>query len=181
MRAQGTQGEVGALRVGNLIIRRWVNEDWEALLEAVSEPSDTLARWLPRWTRPSEASVREWIAGTDIWWCLAESYVWSVWNQAGDLLGEINVHTLDWKNQTAQLGYWVRTSRSGHGVATAAVRRVAQWAFEVLDLQRLEIQVAPDNVASLRCAVKIGAVMEPTVKGQAAVVFSLRRADAYSL
>ena len=38
----------------------------------------------------------------------------------------------------ANVGYWVRTGQTGRGIATAAVRLVARFAFEELGLLRLE-------------------------------------------
>jgi len=54
----------------------------------------------------------------------------------------------------------VRTSQTGQGIATAAVRLVAQCAFEDLGLRRLELLIAVDNLASRRVAEKVGATFE---------------------
>ena len=45
------------------------------------------------------------------------------------------------------LGYWVRTDATRRGIATAATRRLARWAFEALGLRRVEIVIAPGNAA----------------------------------
>jgi RimJ/RimL family protein N-acetyltransferase len=57
------------------------------------------------------------------------------------------------------LGYWVVPAARGRGVATAAVRLVVPWAFEALDLWRLEAWVEPGNPASQR--VLAGAGFQP--------------------
>jgi RimJ/RimL family protein N-acetyltransferase len=62
--------------------------------------------------------------------------------------------------ETANVGYWVRTSQTGQGIATAAVRLVAQFGFENLGLRRLELLIAVDNHASRRVAEKAGARYE---------------------
>jgi RimJ/RimL family protein N-acetyltransferase len=61
---------------------------------------------------------------------------------------------------TADIGYWVRTSQTGLGLATAAVRLVARFGFEDLGLRRLEMLIATDNLASRRVAEKVGATFE---------------------
>lgn len=48
----------------------------------------------------------------------------------------------------ADLGYWIVPEARGRGAGTAAVRLVAPWALEALDLRRLEAWVEPDNEAS---------------------------------
>lgn len=52
----------------------------------------------------------------------------------------------------ANLGYWVRTSATGSGVAPIAVRQAATRAFSTTELHRLEIVVAVKNVRSIRVA-----------------------------
>jgi ribosomal-protein-serine acetyltransferase len=63
-------------------------------------------------------------------------------------------------NETANVGYWVRTRQTGQGIATAAVRLIARFGFEDLGLRRLELFIAVDNVASRRLAEKVGATFE---------------------
>jgi RimJ/RimL family protein N-acetyltransferase len=60
----------------------------------------------------------------------------------------------------AHVGYWVRTGQTGQGIATAAVRLIARFGFEDLGLQRLELLVAVENLASRRVAEKAGARFE---------------------
>jgi len=79
------------------------------------------------------------------------------------------------------LGYWVRTDRTGQGVAVAATRLLAKWGFGVLKLNRIEIVVAVDNARSLRVAEKAGAKKEGVLRNRLdlhgrphdAVMFSL--------
>jgi RimJ/RimL family protein N-acetyltransferase len=58
------------------------------------------------------------------------------------------------------MGYWVADAARGRGVAVAATRLAARFGFDVLGLQRIAILVQPENRASLRVAVKLGAVCE---------------------
>jgi RimJ/RimL family protein N-acetyltransferase len=69
-------------------------------------------------------------------------------------------------NRFANLGYWVRTSAMGCGVAPAAVRLVAEYAFRETDLIRLEIVCAVGNLRSQRVAEKIGAVREGVLRSR---------------
>ena len=52
--------------------------------------------------------------------------------------------------QTASLGYWAGQMHAGNGYITAAVRAVVRYAFEDLDLHRVEAACQPDNLASRR-------------------------------
>jgi len=78
----------------------------------------------------------------------------------GTLLGACGLNDVDYLNRRANLGYWVRTSACGRGVATHAVMELVAWAFAKTDLERLEVLVSVRNAASLRVAEKAGAVRE---------------------
>jgi RimJ/RimL family protein N-acetyltransferase len=69
-------------------------------------------------------------------------------------------------HQMANLGYAVRTSRAGEGIATQAAKLAARYGFEKLGFQRLEIVVSKDNTASLRVAEKVGAVREGLLRNR---------------
>lgn len=76
-------------------------------------------------------------------------------DEAGRFLGGIGINQIDPANRRANVGYWVRTSAARQGVATAAVRQVIAWARANTELERLEIVIAADNVASLRVAERV--------------------------
>jgi RimJ/RimL family protein N-acetyltransferase len=57
-----------------------------------------------------------------------------------------------------EIGYWVAPDARGHGVATRAVTLLRDWAHDELGLQRMRMQIHPDNVVSRRVAEKVGFV-----------------------
>ena len=81
----------------------------------------------------------------------------------------------------ANLGYWVRTSRTGQGIATAAARLVAEFGFAELRFTRLEIVAAVRNIASQRVAEKVGATREGIERNRHVVHGRIHDAVMYSL
>lgn len=85
----------------------------------------------------------------------------------------------------ANLGYWVRTSRTQQGIATAVVPMIVKFGFDNLNLHRMEIVVAVANLPSQRVAEKAGAFREGLLRqrlfvhGQIsdAFIFSFMPAD----
>jgi RimJ/RimL family protein N-acetyltransferase len=75
-------------------------------------------------------------------------------------LGGCAIDQINRKHNFATLGYWVRSSQTGKGIATAAVRLISRLGFRKLGFTRLEIVVAEQNRASQRVAEKVGAVRE---------------------
>lgn len=62
--------------------------------------------------------------------------------------------------QTASLGYWAGERYAGQGYITAAVRTCVRYAFDDLDLHRVEAACQPDNTASRRVLEKAGFTQE---------------------
>jgi RimJ/RimL family protein N-acetyltransferase len=44
----------------------------------------------------------------------------------------------------------------GHGIASAAVRLLAEWAIDALQIARLTLHIEPDNGSSVRLAERCG-------------------------
>ncbi|MDX2236077.1 MAG: GNAT family protein [Hyphomonadaceae bacterium] len=57
---------------------------------------------------------------------------------------------------TCSLGYWVGVGHLRRGYATEAARALVRFAFEDLDLHRVEAACQPDNIASQRVLAKAG-------------------------
>ena len=55
-----------------------------------------------------------------------------------------------------ELAYVVAPHARGRGVATTALRLMSTWALTELRLERLQLQISPDNAASHRVADKAG-------------------------
>lgn len=58
--------------------------------------------------------------------------------------------------ETGALGYWIGLPYAGRGLATAAVRAMAGFAFRSVRLHRLEAACLPTNAASRRVLEKAG-------------------------
>lgn len=76
------------------------------------------------------------------------------------LAGAIDLHDIDWVNRNAKIGYWLDKAHTGKGIMTRAVRALVGYAFEALDLHRIEIRAATENHASRRIPERLGFEME---------------------
>ena len=144
---------------GRLQLRPWQARDAEPLREAARESLASVGRWLP-WCHAGYdlADAQAWIAHCRESLARGEQYALPVLDHAdGRLLGGVGLNQLDPQHRSANLGYWVRQSRQGEGIAAAAARLLARYGFERLELARIEILAHPQNQASRRTAEKIGA------------------------
>jgi RimJ/RimL family protein N-acetyltransferase len=72
------------------------------------------------------------------------------------VLGGGSLYDVELEQRRAAVGYWLAPEARGRGVATRAVRLIARWAFEDLEVARLELTCSPDNHASQRVAERCG-------------------------
>ena len=165
-------------------IRRYEPGDIDAIYEAVIESQAELTPWMP-WCHAaySKQETTGWVESRCSAWERNEEWSFVIVDAAGRFLGACGIHRFDLRNETAEVGYWVRTSATGQGIASEATRQLAQWAFRETGLHRLEIIAAVENVPSHRVAEKAGATREGVLRerlllrGQRhdGVIFSLLR------
>src|SRR5207247_8079258 len=117
--------------------------------------------WMP-WCHPdySIEESRYWLEAQVPAFQQGTSFEFAVVSADGRYLGGCGLNQIDRANSRANLGYWVRSSATGRGVATAAVERVRKWGFDQTTLVRLEVVIAIGNIASHRVAEKAGALRE---------------------
>ncbi|ASR37955.1 GCN5 family acetyltransferase [Prauserella marina] len=66
--------------------------------------------------------------------------------------------------RSASLGYCLNEESWGHGYATEAARALLGWAFDALDLNRVQAETDTRNTASARVLEKLGFVREGTLR-----------------
>jgi len=167
-----------------IAIRPYEFRDVAALFEAASESVEMVYPWLP-WCHPGYAldEAKAWVEQQVRAFESRQQFEFVIVSAEGAFLGGCGLNQIDQANRRANLGYWVRSSAAGQGVATAAVRLLVGWALANTDLERMEVLVATGNVASLRVAEKAGAVREGVLRSRLllhgrphdAVVFSFVR------
>ena len=142
-------------------LRRYRREDAAALREAALESTEQIAPWMP-WCHAAYAleDGLAWIDRCEAAWANGTEYDFAIVDGGGRFLGGCGLNQLRPEHRIANLGYWVRTSATRRGAATAAARQLAAFAFRETTLVRLEIVVAVGNVASHRVAEKVGAIRE---------------------
>jgi ribosomal-protein-serine acetyltransferase len=148
-------------------IRLYQQQDVEDMHAAALESSAEVYPWMA-WChdRYSLDEARRWIAVQEERAKQGVAYEFAILDEVGRFFGGCGINQIGMANRFANLGYWVRTSATGRGVAPAAARLVAEYAFRETDLIRLEIVCAVDNTRSQRVAEKVGAVREGVLRSR---------------
>jgi len=137
------------LRDDDLVLRPWTEDDVPALVAACNDPE--IPRWIPVIPSPyTKQDALAFIRGE----VRPEEHSLAI-TLDGLVVGAIGmgVNSLNYRGR---IGYWVAAPARGRGVCTRALRLLSRWAFEELELQRLDLITDPDNVASQRVAEKAG-------------------------
>ena len=75
----------------------------------------------------------------------------------GEIVGQLNVANILYGSvSSAVIGYWVVPEAAGKGVTPTAVALVTDYLFNSVGLHRVEIDIRPENTASLRIVEKLG-------------------------
>jgi RimJ/RimL family protein N-acetyltransferase len=143
-----------SLTDGVIAIRPWRNSDLADLVSLLEDPA--IARWtgIPEpYTRKEaklffKTNARQEAMGVGTDAAIVEA-------GAGSVLGGVGLK-LHLNHATAEVGYWVAAHARRQGVATRAVRLMARWAFEDLEVKRLELLTNLGNEASEGVALKCG-------------------------
>lgn len=153
-----------AVPVGGLVLRRWRPGDAPALLSAVERSLPELRRFMP-WAReePSLASVGAFLEHA---WEPPQTLNFALVDPAGAVVGGFGLHGRRGPG-VLEIGYWVRSDRTGRGYATAAAGALTGAGLDAFPgAFRVEIRCDPANVASAAVATKLGFQLAATVDAE---------------
>jgi RimJ/RimL family protein N-acetyltransferase len=165
----------------DLLLRPFRLSDTSQFYEAVRESLSELKPWMS-WATDgyAEKTATEYITIARARWEEHTFYAFAI-TCAEEILGACTLSSIHPIYHFCNLGYWVRTSYRGRGIAGRAAKLAARFAFEHLGLIRAEIVIGVENHASLRVAEKIGAHDEGILLNRMVVGRSIYNAHMYSL
>src|SRR5690625_5888395 len=92
----------------------------------------------------------------------AVSYPWAIFFQddhenKSQLVGQLIAAPVLWgAMRSTTLGYWIDRDRAGQNIVPTAVALACDYLLTRVGLHRIEINIVPDNAASLRVVEKLG-------------------------
>ena len=70
--------------------------------------------------------------------------------------GVISLHTINIKNHTAEIGYWMEKSMRGKGIGTVAAKMITDYGFRSLGFRRIDGLADVENAASQKLLTSAG-------------------------
>ena len=145
-----------------LVIRPFEPADADEFVRAAHESIETVGKWMS-WCSLSftRESALEWFANCDQDCAARRAFDMGIFcATTGQLLGGAGINQLSPHHRYGNIGYWVRQSRQGCGIARQAVALLRDFGFRQLGLFRLEIVMGVGNSASEAVAIATGATFE---------------------
>jgi ribosomal-protein-serine acetyltransferase len=155
-------------------LRLLEESDAEALVRVIETNRAYLSEWLP-WVEatPNDVEARRDFIRRARQQVEDDNGFHAAIVDADEIIGVVGFHGVDWRNRSTSIGYWLAADRQGHGTMTEAVRALTQHAFEVWNLNRVEIRVATANVRSAAIPRRLGFAEEGVLRE------AERHGDAY--
>lgn len=142
------------------VVRYWSFSAWTELAQADAFLAPLVA------PRPDDSDVLPWAIADRV---------------TDELVGTTTLFELRRDQQRAEIGYSLVASRWRSGLAREAVHRVLRFAFDELELRRIEADVDPRNTASLALLDALGFVREGFLRERWNVAGELCDSAVYGL
>jgi RimJ/RimL family protein N-acetyltransferase len=171
------------LKDGIILLRPFQVEDSDQLYQAVTESLAELKPWMS-WAHDgySQVEADSFIRITRARWEERTLFAFVIVDEDdGNILGGCSLSNKHPIYHYCNVGYWVRTSRHGGGIAGRAAKLAARYGFEHAGIIRAEIVMAVGNEKSRRVAEKVGAHYEGILRNRMVVGKAIYDAHMYSL
>ncbi|HEX6994679.1 MAG TPA: GNAT family protein [Gammaproteobacteria bacterium] len=132
----------------------------QELYDVVDRNREQLRPWMP-WvdTTRSVDDIKAFIA-TTLSQVATDNGFHTAIRAHGRIVGIIGVHRIDWANKSTSLGYWLAQDAQGKGIMTRACTAYIDYLFGELQLHRIEIHCATENLRSRAIPERLGFASE---------------------
>jgi ribosomal-protein-serine acetyltransferase len=132
-----------------ILLRQIELEDYKDIFGTINSQREYLGKWLPfvEFTRQPEDTK----AFVEMTINLPEDRFELVFTirYENKFAGLIGFKSTDRANKKTEIGYWLSEKLQGKGIVTKSVKRLCDFAFEELDINRIQIKCAVGNERSV--------------------------------
>ncbi|MBG0783098.1 MAG: GNAT family N-acetyltransferase [Bacteroidales bacterium] len=144
----------------DLLLRQIDMADAELIFETINAQRQYLRKWLPFVDLTKQLDdTRNFILSIN-----ADQELEFVMQYKDEFAGLIGFSRTDWANRKTEIGYWLSEPFQHKGIVTESVKILVKFAFEKLQLNRVEINCAVGNLPSKKIPQKLGFQFEGTVR-----------------
>jgi Acetyltransferases, including N-acetylases of ribosomal proteins len=146
------------------VLHPFAESDAEQIVAAVIENYDHLHKFL-YWVVPEYdlESAKEFISRAQNEAEEKKSLGFGIF-QNGTPVGSIGFVSFNWPSKRTEIGYWIAKSHEGKGIITRSCKLLISYAFEELQLNRIEILCAAENTRSRAVPERLGFKLEGVLR-----------------
>lgn len=150
------------LKSKRFVLRQFVESDIHNVFKALSNPEVIKYYGVNYLSLEATKEQMEWFANirkekTGIWWAICD-------RETQAFCGGIGFSSLTTQHSKAEIGFWLLPEFWGKGVAQEAAKTAIHYAFEELNLHRIEAFVETENVNCTNLMKKLNFVHEGTMR-----------------
>lgn len=151
------------LHTGRLLLRRMERSDFADMFDyAGREDTSRYLVWTPH---PSPEYTRSYLTMIGRYYRKGQFFDWAIVERSsGRMIGTCGFTKLDLQNRVGEIGYVLNPTRHGKGYATEAVKRILEYGFGELQLNRVEGRYMVENIPSRRVMERCGFTYEGVLR-----------------
>ncbi|MFJ1321912.1 GNAT family N-acetyltransferase [Capnocytophaga canis] len=134
--------------------------DVEEIFNTINTQREYLGEWLPFVSFiKSVADEENFIKSALETMEQTKEYIFCI-RKEGKFIGTIGFIKTDSINQKTEIGYWISETYQKQGIVTKATKRMCEFAFTEMGMNRVQIRCATENIASKSIPKRLNFVFE---------------------
>jgi RimJ/RimL family protein N-acetyltransferase len=125
---------------------------WPSITESRAQLAPEFTWCTPEY---SEESDKLWIAERETAWRTGQVFDFAILEKPNQFVGSCGIKVGGIYHKCGSVSYWIRTSKSGKGAATSALKLLLGFGFKHLGLRWIEIEANLRNSAGLKVLQKV--------------------------
>ena len=149
------------METDSLLLRRFMEPDIDDVFKGLSNPRVIKYYGVRFWTLEETEEQMKWFAdleenGAGIWWAVCSK-------ESGTFFGAGGLNNLQVEHRKAEVGFWLLPEFWGKEIIVEAMPLILDYAFNQLDLRRVEGFVETENTNCIRALEKLEFTYEGTM------------------
>jgi RimJ/RimL family protein N-acetyltransferase len=144
-----------------ILLRKFHNDDAELIFNEIDSDRERLGKYLP-WVEHIKIldDQNKYVRDSYSKWLKCEEFNYAMFLKASNTyVGAIGVHSINWKHEKAELGYWILGKYEGKGLMLEATNRLTQILFHQ-GFHRVQIRCDETNARSANVPERAGFTFE---------------------
>ncbi len=132
------------------------HDDGIDIFNTIDSQREYLGKWLPFVEFTKELSyTEEYIESVITAPEDCFEYIFAIRKQ-GEFVGIAGFRDTDRQNKKTEIGYWLSENYQKQGIVTKTVQKLSEFAFDTLEMNRIQIRCAVGNIASKKIPQRLG-------------------------